>query len=200
MHSKRFLLIYLGLVAVLLLIFFDGQQRQQPTRLAESTDRSMKSFRLTPPLPLPQVLLRDQHQALFTNTRFLTRWTFIYLYDGSCQPNCQAIWQVLQNLADRHHGTQLQFAVIDRTTTQKPALPLPIGAGSNRYWLFDTTGESPLTSFFVERHQYLGTTSFFLIGPDGLWHAGFQAPFTSAALQQAYIALRDEFARHNSLD
>lgn len=193
MHSKRFLLIYLAVVAFLLVIYMgqqtsaDKQQKRKPI--------AQGAYQLQTPVSLPNFLLRSAEKGLYTNADLIGRWHFIYFYDGACQPQCQAIWQVLKNFADRYAGQQLNFWVIDASNQQQlinapPALPTTVQI------IYDPKGERPLTRFFVDAEGADALmASLFLINPDGHWQAGFQAPFTSATLQQLYLKIRGDFAK-----
>ncbi|MDT8311314.1 MAG: redoxin domain-containing protein [Methylophaga sp.] len=193
MHSKRFLLIYLVVVAFLLLIY-RGQQSTLNNAQALKLNTE-GAYQLKKPVSLPNFLLRDARQRLYTNADLQGRWHFVYIYDGACQPQCQAIWQVLSNLADRYAGQQLAFWVIDASEQQQllnssPSLP------ANIQIIYDPSGERSLWQFFVDQHGADALlASLFVIDPNGQWQAGYQAPFTSAALQQLYLQLRGDFAK-----
>ncbi|HET8807896.1 MAG TPA: redoxin domain-containing protein [Methylophaga sp.] len=192
MHSKRFLLIYLAVVALLLIVYM-GQQ------ISPNSDDKLKSiapgaYQLNAPESLPNFLLRDKQQHLYTNADLRSRWHFIYLYDGACEPHCQAIWQVLSNLADRFAGQQLGFWVIDASQQQQlfntsPALP------GNVQIICDPNGDHPLRQFFAGPQGVDALmTTIFLINPNGQWQAAFRAPYTSVLLQRWYLQLRRAFA------
>lgn len=195
MHSKRFLLIYLAVVAFLLL-FYMSQQQTTVTGVDLSVS-AQGPYSLQTPQSLPNFLLRDAEQRLFTNADLQGRWHFVYFFDGGCLPECQAIWQVLGNLAGRYAGDQLAFWIIDVTADLQlvnapPALP------DNVKIIYDPAGERPLWRFF---NDALGSNSLFtnllLIDPSGQWQAGFRAPFTSELLQRFYQQHREHFARGN---
>lgn len=193
MHSKRFLLIYLAVVAFLLVVYMgqqipsDNEDKLEPI--------AQGAYQLKTPVSLPNFLLRDVQQRLYTNADLRGRWHFIYFYDGACEPQCPAIWQVLSNLADRYAGQQLGFWVID-ASRQQQLLNAPPALPGNVQIIYDPDGEWPLRQFFVESQGADALlTSLFLIDPNGQWLAGFRAPFTSAGLQQLYLKLRQGFAK-----
>ncbi|MEX0614363.1 MAG: redoxin domain-containing protein [Methylophaga sp.] len=192
MHSKRFLLIYLAVVAFLLVVYMGQQIPSDKEDQLEPIAQG--AYQLKIPASLPNFLLRDVQQRLYTNADLRGRWHFIYFYDGACQPQCPAIWQVLSNLADRYAGQQLGFWVID-ASQQQQLLDAPPALPGNVQIIYDPDGERPLRQFFVESQ---GTdallASLFLIDPNGHWLAGFRAPFTSAGIQQLYLQLRQGFA------
>lgn len=193
MHSKRFLLIYLAVVAFLLVVYM-GQQTS-PDNEGKLEPIAQGAYQLTTPASLPNFLLRDVQHRLYTNADLRGRWHFIYFYDGACEPQCPAIWQVLSNLADQHAGQQSGFWVID-ASQQQQLLNAPPSLSGNVQIIYDPAGEWPLRQFFVESQGADALmASLFLIDPKGRWLAGFQAPFTSSGLQQLYLQLRQKFAR-----
>lgn len=193
MHSKRFLLIYLAVVAFLLLFYLGQQRSPDSTQLLKPIARG--AYQLASPARLPNFLLHDARQSIHTNADLQGRWHFIYLYDGDCQPQCQAIWQVLSNLADRHTGQQLAFWVID-ASEQQQLLNSPPTLPGNVQIIYDPSGQRPLWQFFAQAQGSEALlASLFLVDPDGRWQAGFRAPFTSADLQSAYLQLRQTFAK-----
>lgn len=193
MHSKRFLLIYLAVVAFLLVVYM-GQQTS-PDNEGKLEPIAQGAYQLTTPASLPNFLLRDVQHRLYTNADLRGRWHFIYFYDGACEPQCPAIWQVLSNLADHHAGQQLGFWVID-ASQQQQLLNAPPSLSGNVQIIYDPAGEWPLRQFFVESQGADALmASLFLIDPKGRWLAGFQAPFTSSGLHQLYLQLRQMFAR-----
>lgn len=193
MHSKRFLLIYLAVVAFLLMVYVGKQTTLDDDDKYEPIAQG--AYQLKTPVSLPNFLLRNAEQRLYTNADLRGRWHFIYFYDGACQPQCQAIWQVLSNLADRYAGQQLGFWVID-ASQQQQLLNAPPALAGNVQIIYDPDGRRPLRQFFAESQGLDALwASLFLIDPNGQWQAGFRAPFTSAALQQLYLQLRQSFAK-----
>ncbi|MDX1573983.1 MAG: redoxin domain-containing protein [Methylophaga sp.] len=195
MHSKRFLLIYLAVVAFLLIVY--TSQQISPDSEDKLRPIAPGGYQLNTPVSLPNFLLRDKQQHLYTNADLQGRWHFIYIYDGACEPQCQAIWQVLTNLADRYAGRQLGFWVID-TSFQQQLLNAAPNLPGNVKIISDPDNQYPLRQFFAEtRGADALLASLFLIDPNGHWQAGFQAPFTSAAVQQMYLQLRRTFAQRD---
>lgn len=195
MHSKRFLLIYLAVVAILLLFYLSQQGDADVT--AKPIPATAGAYQLEDPQRLPNFLLRDSRQAFLTNADLKGRWHFMYFYDGSCAPHCEAIWQVLANLADRYAGHQLGFWIID-ATAQQQLLNDPPRLPGNVQIIYDPSGEKPLWQFFTDAYgQQSLMASLFLVDPAGAWRAGFKAPFTSDALQQFYLQLRKDYASGN---
>lgn len=193
MHSKRFLLIYLAVVAFLLAFYVSQQSTLSNAPALKSVANG--AYQLKTPVSLPNFLLRDVRQRLYTNADLQGRWHFVYLYDGACQPQCQAIWQVLSNLADRYAGQQLGFWVVD-ASEQQQLLNAPLLLPANVQVIYDPSGEQALWQFFADQQGADALlASLFVIDPNGQWQAGFQAPFTSAALQQLYLQLRGDFAK-----
>ena len=123
MHSKRFLLIYLAVVAILLL-FYLGQQSTITSWSDKTLTRSM-AYQWSPAKRLPDFILQDLRQQQYTNADLLGHWHFIYIYDGRCQPQCEVIWQVIRNLAGRHAGETLKFWIIDISDDQTVPNVLP---------------------------------------------------------------------------
>ena len=195
MHSKRFLLIYLAVVAILLLFYLSQQGDADVT--AKPIPATAGAYQLQEPQRLPNFLLRDNQQNILTNADLQGRWHFMYFYDASCAPQCQAIWQVLANLADRYAGHQLGFWIID-ATPQQQLLPDPPRLPANVQIIYDPSGDKSLWQFFTNAHgdDFLWA-SLLLVDPAGAWQAGFKAPFTSDALQQFYLQLRKDYARGN---
>ncbi len=193
MHSKRFLLIYLAVVAFLLVIYMGQQTRSYKEHALESIAQG--AYQLRTPVKLPNFLLHDAQQRFYTNADLRGRWHFIYFYDGACQPQCPAIWQVLSNLADRYAGQQLGFWVVD-ASHQQQLLNAPPTLPDNIKIIYDPEAVRPLQRFFADAQGAEALlASLFLIDPNGQWQAGFRAPFTSAALQQLYLELRQHFAK-----
>lgn len=193
MHSKRFLLIYLAVVAFLLMVY--QSQQGKPATDENSSVVATGAYQLQAPVSLPNFLLRDASEQLYTNADLQGRWHYLYFFDGSCQPDCDVIWQVLGNLASRYAGQQLAFWVIDASATQQ-ILHSPPPLPNNVRIIYDPQASRPLWQFF-SKYQGKETlfSSLFLIDPNGQWQAGFRAPFTSAALQQFYLKLRKQFAK-----
>jgi len=193
MHSKRFLLIYLAVVGFLLVIYVGQQAPSDSEDSLESIAQG--AYQLKTPVRLPNFLLRDVQQRLYTNADLRGRWHYIYFYDGACQPQCQAIWQVLSNLADRYAGQQLGFWVVD-ASQQQQLLNAPPALPGNVKIIYDPKADRPLQRFFADAQgEEALLASLFLIDPNGQWQAGFRAPFTSSALQQLYLTLRQGFAK-----
>lgn len=190
-YSKRFLVIYLSLVAILLLFFLPGKSENDPYQQQMPTE----SGPLTPPLSLPQFLLQKSDASVFTNADLLGKWHVVYLYDGTCEPVCMAIWQVLNNLGSANASEVLSIVLVDLSNAEQNDLSVALDAPSVQI-LAATNHESiaPLKSFLTE-HIEAPQTYLFLMDPQARWYAQFKAPFTSSGLQRQYLNYRAAYAR-----
>lgn len=190
-YSKRFLVIYLALIAILVVFFLPEKAPETP--MAQKINAS---GRLPNPQHLPQFLLKTSKDGrIFTNADLLGKWTLWYFYDGECAPSCDAIWQVLESLAlINSQGEGVALVVLD-TLTAKDSLAeqqhQQVKVVQGAVEMNDLLGD------FFTRQLEAPQTYLFLIDPLGRWHAQFKAPFTSATLQQAYLQFRLAYARQH---
>jgi len=189
-YSKRFLVIYLALVAILLLFFLPDKSDNAESQQVKPTETGP----LSPPLTLPQFLLQTDDASVFTNAHLLGKWHVIYLYDGACEPACDAIWQVLNNLSLANASDTLSILLVDlsnadhnHSIAQSAPLVEILTATS-------AENTAQLKSFLTE-HIETPQTYLFLMDPQARWYAQFKAPFTSSGLQRAYLRYRAAYAR-----
>lgn len=109
-HSKRFLLTYLGLVAILLL-FYLSMNQQQDALQPESESYSMLTV-LQPAVKIPQLLAHTTDNSVFTNATLTGKWTFVFMPAADCS-DCEAIIRVLSNLKAGLANRSIQVALID---------------------------------------------------------------------------------------
>ena len=200
-HSKRFLLTYLGLVAILLL-FYLSMNQQQDALQPESESYSMLTV-LQPAVKIPQLLAHTTDNKVFTNATLTGKWTFVFMPAADCS-DCEAIIRVLSNLKAGLANRSIQVALIDTS-------------GDNAAWLSELNRTYHLQAqvmtlsgdhserqswraffhgFSVRSPQALNETVF-LINPKGLLMARYQAPFTSVLMRQGFIQLRKDYATNS---
>lgn len=189
-YSKRFLVIYLALIAILLLFFLPDKSDNIESQQITLTETGL----LSPPLALPQFLLRTMEGSVFTNADLLSRWNVVYLYDGGCAPACNAIWHVLNSLALANASDALAILVVDMSN-DKQDLSSPQVAPSVQILTATTSQNNAHFKAFLTGHLETPQTFVFLIDPEGRWYAQFKAPFTSSSLQRKYLEYRGAYAR-----
>lgn len=189
-YSKRFLVIYLALIAMLLLFFLPDKSNNIESQQIILTESGL----LSPPLALPQFLLRTVSGAVFTNADLLGRWNVVYLYDGRCAPACNAIWYVLNSLALANASDTLSILVVDMSN-EEPDFSSVQFASSVQILSATTSQNNTQFKVFLTGHIETPQTYVFLIDPEGRWYAQFKAPFTSSSLQSKYLAYRAAYAR-----
>ncbi|AFI83169.1 hypothetical protein [Methylophaga nitratireducenticrescens] len=195
-HSKRFLLTYLGLVVFLLLLFLTLNQ-QQPVDIPK-TDRSMVTV-FDPTVEVPQFLAYSTDNTVFTNDALTGKWSFVFIPSADCL-DCDAVFRVLRNLKDGLADRSVQL-VVSTTDLQSDKL-----LGLSQLQNLDARIITPSgslkeqeewTAFFTTSssfsYQDLNHTVF-LINPKAMLVAGFQAPFTSVFIRQSFIQLRSQYA------
>lgn len=196
-HSKRFLLTYLGLVALLLLFFLTLSQ-QQPADSAKTNSSMLTVFE--PTMQLPQFVAYSTDNVVFTNDALVGKWSFVFIPSADCQ-DCEAIFRVLKNLKDGLANRSVQLVLVDTTgqqTNKLLALSQSHDLNARIIAISGTFAEKKSwISFFTRSrahaHQDLNH-AIFLINPKALLTARFQAPFTSVLIRQSFIQLRSDYA------
>lgn len=198
-HSKRFLLTYLGLVALLLLFFLSMSQQQQTFDSPEEPGAMLTMFE--PNLEIPQFLAHNIDNTAFTNDALVGKWSFIFFTSADCY-DCEAIIKVLANLKAGLANRAVQIVLVDKSGEQAAEL-LALSQSHDLHAQVITLSAAPadknsLPAFFTRSrafaHQDLGY-SVFLVNPNGKLTARFQAPFTSVLIRQSFIQIRSEYAR-----
>ncbi|MDO8827652.1 redoxin domain-containing protein [Methylophaga sp.] len=199
-HSKRFLLTYLGLVALLLLFFLTMSQQQQSFDSSAEPDAMLTMFE--PTLEIPQFLAHNADNSVFTNDALVGKWSFIFFTSADCY-DCEAIIKVLANLKAGLANRAVQVVLVDNSGQQAAEL-LALGQAHDLQAQVITlssaaTDKNALPAFFTRSrafaHQDLGY-AVFLVNPKGKLTARFQAPFTSVLIRQSFIQIRSEYARN----
>jgi hypothetical protein len=197
-HSKRFLLTYLGLVALLLLFFLTFSQDQQSNSLSPESHSMLTVFE--PPLEIPQMLAYNIDNVVFTNDAFFGNWTFVFLTSANCI-DCEAILKVLSNLKAGLANRAVQVVLIDTSGQQANELVALSQSQNLNAQVLASSGsvsdKSSLLSFFTRSRAYLEHDlehAIFLVNPQGLLTARYQAPFTSVLIRQSFIQIRSEYA------
>ena len=197
-HSKRFLLTYLGLVALLLLFFLSMSQEQQPFESPAEPDAMLTMFE--PNLEIPQFLAHNADNSVFTNDALVGKWSFIFFTSADCY-DCEAIFKVLANLKAGLANRAVQIVLVDRSGLQASEL-LAVSQSHDLTAQVITvaaaaTDKNSLPAFFTRSrafaHQDLGY-AVFLVNPKAKLTARFQAPFTSVLIRQSFIQIRAEYA------
>jgi protein SCO1/2 len=199
-HSKRFLLTYLGLVALLLLFFLSMSQEQQSFDSSPEPDAMLTMFE--PTLEIPQFLAHNVDNKVFTNDALVGKWSFIFLTTADCY-DCEAILKVLANLKAGLANRAVQIVLVDKSGEQASELfALSQSQELNAQVITLATAisdKNSLPAFFTRSrafaHQDLGY-AVFLVNPKGKLTARFQAPFTSVLIRQSFIQIRAEYAKN----
>lgn len=197
-HSKRFLLTYLGLVALLLLFFLTFSQDQQSNPPSTESHSMLTMFE--PALEIPQMLAYNVDNVVFTNDALVGKWSFVFFTSANCI-DCEAILKVLSNLKAGLANRAVQVVLIDTSGQQANEL-LALSQSQNLdAQVVATTSslsdKSSLLSFFTRSRAYAQhdlEQAVFLVNPKGLLTARYQAPFTSVLIRQSFIQIRSEYA------
>lgn len=200
-HSKRFLLTYLGLVALLLLFFL--MLSEDPSPVESSTENESMLTLFEPPLEIPQLLGYDMDHQVFTNDTFAGKWSFIFFHSADCI-DCEAILKVLSNLKAGLANRAVQVVLVESSTQHAEAL-FSVCQSYNLDAEVVTIAESDsdkkaLLAFFTRSRAYQAQDlehAVFLVNPKGMLTARFQAPFTSVLMRQSFIHIRSEYARQS---
>lgn len=197
-HSKRFLLTYLGLVVLLLLIFLTLSQEQQPADSSKANNPMLTVFE--PTLKIPQYVAYTADNMVFTNDAFVGKWSFVFFPSIDCS-DCEAIFKVLKNLKDGLANRSVQVVLVDVTghqTKELLALKQSLNLDAQIIAISGTSSEKQSWASFFSRSRAYSEQDLnhgvFLINPKALLAARFQAPFTSVLIRQSFIQLRSEYA------
>lgn len=200
-HSKRFLLTYLGLVALLLLFFLTMSEQQQSSESSAEPNAMLTMFE--PTLEIPQFLAYNLDNSVFTNDALVGKWSFIFFTSADCQ-DCEAILKVLANLKAGLANRAVQVVLMDNSGQQAAdlfALAQVHALQAQVISLSSSTRDAnPLPAFFTRSRAYAHqdlSHAVFLVNPKGKLAARFQAPFTSVLIRQSFIQIRSEYARNN---
>ncbi|WP_339777038.1 hypothetical protein [uncultured Methylophaga sp.] len=200
-HSKRFLLTYLSLVVLLLLLFLTLSQKQPPEASSNTSSAMLTVFE--PTLKIPQFLAYTRDNAVFTNDAFSGKWSFVFIPSFDCH-DCEAIFRVLKNLKDGLANRSVQLVLIDiggQHVDEITALVHSHDLDARFITVNGTSSENKsLTSFFTRSRAYPEQDlehAVFLINPESLLAARFQAPFTSVLIRQSFIQLRSDYAANH---
>ncbi|MBN46963.1 MULTISPECIES: redoxin domain-containing protein [unclassified Methylophaga] len=197
-HSKRFLLTYLGLVALLLLFFLTFSPQHQTDESSGQVDAMLTQFE--PVLEIPQFLGHNIDNTVFTNDALVGKWSFVFFTSADCL-DCDAILKVLSNLKAGLANRTVQVVLID-TTGQQTRQLLALSQSHNLQGHVISvsaaaSAKQELQAFFTRSRAYAHQDlahAVFLVNPKGLLTARFQAPFTSVILRQSFIQIRAEYA------
>lgn len=200
-HSKRFLLTYLSVVAVLLL-FFLALSEERGSGDHEAEDGAMLTA-FEPPLVIPQFLGHGGDNAVFTNESLVGKWSFVFVIHEECG-DCAAIIDVLSNLKAGLANNLIQVVFLEDTgkqtqklheLTQSKNLPAQVISVTEM-----TSEKTSLANFFTRSrafaHQDLAY-AVFLVNPKGTLSARYQAPFTSVLIRQSFLQIRSEFVKQD---
>lgn len=196
-YSKRFLLTYLGLVALLLLFYLTVSPEQQSNPPASETHSMLTVFE--PPLQIPQLLAYNVDNVVFTNEALVGKWSFVFFTSANCI-DCEAILKVLSNLKAGLANRAVQVVLIDTSGKQAEMLALSNSHNLNAQVIATADFESDnaaLFSFFTRSRAYAShdlKQAVFLVNPKGLLAARYQAPFTSVLIRQSFIQIRSDYA------
>ncbi|MAX53754.1 MAG: photosynthetic protein synthase I [Methylophaga sp.] len=199
-NSKAFLLLYLAITLIILVLWVSRMEISQPDR--RDIPDELRPFLISPPKTLPQFVLNSQSNQILTNVSFDGRWSFIYFTHSHCQPECDVVIDVMQNLKRLFAGPTVQFLLInfdnqgESSALPKSSLQLYSGSADVIHSVirsFDflyLEPESYQNSNKVEQQHYI-----YLVDPQGRVYAVFKPPFTSLAIQHVFFRLRDFYAR-----
>lgn len=199
-NSKAFLLLYLAITLIILVLWVSRMEFTQPDK--RDIPDELRPFLVSPPKPIPQFVLNDSSNTILTNVALEDRWSFIYFTHAYCQPECDVVVEVMQNLKRLFAGPTIQFLLINfgnqSDTSILPDSTLNIYGGSPE--IIESTirsfnflylePESDQNINKVEQQHYI-----YLVDPQGRVYAVFKPPFTSLAIQQVFFMLRDFYAR-----
>lgn len=198
-HSKRFLLTYLGLIALLLLLFLTLSQEQQP--VGPLTEGSTMLAVFDPTIEIPQFLAHNIDHSVFTNDALVGKWSFIFFTSADCH-DCKAVFKVLSNLKAGLANRAVQVVLVDTAGQQDKKLVV-LSQSLDLYAQVIAVSavasdKQTLSAFFTRSRAYAHQDlayAIFLVNPKGLLTARYQAPFTSTLIRQSFIQLRSEYAR-----
>lgn len=199
-NSKAFLGLYLVITLIILVLWLSRMEFSQPDR--RDIPDNLRKFLISPPKPIAQFVLENDTKQVLTNVSLDGKWTFVYFTHLYCQPECDVILNVMQNLQDLFAGPSVQFLVINfgdaSDTAALPSNTLKTYGGSSEVI------ESFTKSFdflYLEPEEYEHTLKveqqhyIYLIDPQGRAYAVFKPPFTSLEIQKIFFRLRDFYAR-----
>lgn len=200
-NSKGFLLLYLLVIVIMLLLWVSRLQITQPE--TRDIPVALKPYLFSPARPLPQFLLNSKGKQVLTNQSFMQRWSFVYFTHPHCQPECEAVLAVLNNLSQFFAAADIQFLLINyddqqsiyETEQVKTALPLYTGDKQILDTVMKAFGFLFLRTQFKQDYQIEQQHDIFLVDPKGRVYARFKPPFTSFTIQQQFFALRGFYAR-----
>ena len=201
LNSKRFLLLYLVVIACLLSVWvFKLVGKPSETRSIPDT---LSPFLTTPPAPLPQFLLYSDAKSVFTDQSLIGKWTFVYFTHPDCMPSCDPVFMVLKNLKHLFAGQSVEFALmnfdVNHTDISNLAtvseLPVYRGDGRMMAELEAAFGFYALRTDYQNDYSLEQTHAIFLIDPQGRYYARFEPPFTSYGIQAVFLAIRSFYAR-----
>ena len=196
-NSKRFLLIYLLIVATLLGFMLQVQQAPVDHR---TLPEQLRPYLLSPPAKLPSILLRRADDYVLTADWFNDKWSFVYFTHHQCAPDCLAVFSVLDNLSARIADRDVQILLVRIHDLERPLLlPESLAKSSTEaiadpvllaslgktfdFWFFeDASGQ-------VHQHH-----SLYVVDPKGRVYARMNPPYTSLALHRLFNEVRRFYA------
>jgi len=200
-NSKGFLLLYLAVIVIMLMLWVSRLQMSQPEMRDIPDD--LKPYLVSPPQPIPQFLLHSKDKQVLTNQSLEQHWSFVYFSHPQCQPECEPVLAVLENLKQYFAAADIQFLLINYDDqpldidSQQRKSPLAIYGGDNN--VIDKLTQAfeflYLRTEFEQGYGLEQQHDIFLVDPKGRVYARFELPFTSLTLQQHFFALRDFYAR-----
>lgn len=191
LHSRRFLLIYLAVVVLLLLLM---AERLAVDKTPSASFPGPRTFQ--PPVALPQLLIQTPGGDIRSNVHLQQHWTYLVLTDPDCQQYCDAPFQVLDAVASSlgHNAPQIQALTLDMALC--PPADLPVFCGmidkQQRRNLLKTAA---MAADAPARHY---SNSILLVNPDARLQHRYQLPLDSAYLIKDFIAQRRQYAESNS--
>lgn len=201
LNSKGFLLLYLVIIVIMLTLWVSRLQIAQPE--TRDIPVGLKPYLVSPARPIPQFLLDSKGKQVLTNQSLKQHWSFIYFTHPSCQPECEAVLRVLENLRQYFAAADIQFLLInydeqsvsDSAVQLSTTLPLYAGEKQRVEKLTKAFGFLFLRTQYGQGYQLEQQHDIFLVDPKGRVYARFEPPYSSLTIQQHFFSLRDFYAR-----
>lgn len=187
LHSRRFLLIYLAVVVLLLLLMADRLGVDKPPTVTSSGPRTFQ-----PPVALPQLLMQTSGGAIRSNVHLQQHWTYLVFTEPDCQQYCDAPFQVLDAVASSlgHNAPQIQALTLDMALCPSADLSVVCGVIDKQ----QRRGLLKKAAMRADETNRDYSNSILLVNPDARLQHRYQLPLDSAYLIRDFIAQRRQYA------
>lgn len=187
LHSRRFLLIYLAVVIMLLVLL---TQQYATDDGPAATQPASKTFK--PAASLPQLLLKTD-TGVRSNVHFEEQWTYFVFIDPDCVEHCDAPLRVL-SAVNAALGPSAPAVFLLTTNTAH----CPLGNAGMVCGVFNEKQQKSLLKAAELDPSHVDASSYsnmiLLVNPQAALQRRYQLPIDSAGLIKDFIAQRREFA------